>query len=170
MPEAMALATTGRHGAPAVRYVLLDRCDDRGFVFSCATSSRKAREIAALPRVAVAFYWYRAGRQVRIEGSVEDVSPAEADRCWRAYSRQAKLATRAAIACGPIRERADLVRALAREQRRFARGPVPRPEGWRSYRIVPRAIELWQQRPRHLHHRERFERERRGWRARLLAP
>src|SRR5206468_13062001 len=36
--------------------------------------SRKGRELRASARAAVAFYWNRLGKQVRIEGRVEEVS------------------------------------------------------------------------------------------------
>jgi pyridoxamine 5'-phosphate oxidase len=166
----MALATSDDDGVPSVRFVLLAACDERGLVFCCSRESRKAKELAASPHASVAFYWYRAGRQARAEGRVETVSASNADRHWRTYSREAQLSTWAALDQPTPRTRLDLVRAFGRAARRFAGRAVPRPAAWCAYRLVPRALEFWEQRQRHLHHRERFERSRRGWTRRLLAP
>lgn len=169
-PDAMALATSDANGVPAVRFVLLAHCDVRGVVFCCSRTSRKAIELAATPRASVAFYWYRAGRQARVEGRVEPVGTSETDRYWRTYSREAQLSTWAAHDCPTPKARLDLDRAFRLAARRFAGRAVPRPDVWGAYRLVPHALEFWEQRPRHLHHRERFERLRREWTRRLLVP
>ena len=170
LPEAVALATSSTDGRPVVRFVLLAGCDDRGFVFCCSAKSRKVDEIVAVPRAALAVYWHRAGRQARIEGSVVRIGTGEVDRCWRGYSRQAQLAHWAAHESPATVTRAELASALRRVERRFRGRVVPRPASWIGYRIVPEAIELWRQHPRHLHERERFERRRRGWSRRMLVP
>jgi len=171
LPEAMALATSAADGEPSARFVLLEAIDRRGFAFSCSAESRKARELAARPRAALALYWHRPARQVRIEGRVEAVASADVDRWWRRYTRDARLSTRAAARLSRIDSRSELVRAYRDERRRFPRGAVPRPASWQSYRVVPEAIELWEARPHRLHYRERFERGRQGrWTARLLVP
>jgi pyridoxamine 5'-phosphate oxidase len=78
-PTAMALATVGAEGAPSVRIVLLKAVDERGFVFYTNLLSRKGRELAATRLAALCFYWAPLDVQIRIEGSVEPVSDAEAD-------------------------------------------------------------------------------------------
>jgi pyridoxamine 5'-phosphate oxidase len=50
----MCLSTVSAEGMPSSRIVLLRGIDDRGLVFYTSYSSRKGREIAANPRVAVA--------------------------------------------------------------------------------------------------------------------
>ena len=171
LSETMALATSGRDRAPSVRFVLLAHCDARGLAFCCSRASRKAIELAASPHAAVAFYWQRFARQARVEGPVEQISSAEVERYWNSYSREAQLATWAAQEeCDTEVSRDAFVRAYSRAARRFARSSVPRPSGWCGYRLVPVAIEFWEERARHLHERERFERLRRGWSRRHLVP
>src|SRR5579863_2237820 len=67
-PEACALATVDPRCIPSLRFVLLKRVDSRGFLFYTDLRSRKARDIARNPHVALVFYWRESGRQVRIEG------------------------------------------------------------------------------------------------------
>ena len=66
--NAMSLATVSAHQQPAIRIVLLKYFDIRGFVFFTNYQSRKAREIAENPAVALLFWWAPLNWQVRIEG------------------------------------------------------------------------------------------------------
>src|SRR5690349_4305117 len=79
-PSRAALATGDREGRPSVRFVLVKEWDQRGFVFYTNLESRKALELRARPEAALAFHWSTTGEQVRIEGPVEQVADAEADR------------------------------------------------------------------------------------------
>src|SRR5712692_8805466 len=93
--ETMALATATTSGAASVRFVLLKGIDQRGFVFFTDARSRKGRELRANPRAALAFYWQPQGRQVRVEGRVEEVAPSEADEYWATRPRRSQLAASA---------------------------------------------------------------------------
>src|SRR3954468_2579950 len=57
LPHAMALATGGGGGPPSVRHVLLRHITETGITFFTNRTSRKARELAADPRVACTLYW-----------------------------------------------------------------------------------------------------------------
>src|SRR5262249_39030505 len=78
-PNAFTLATCTPDGVPSARVLLLKALDDRGFTFFTNYDSRKGREMAANPRVALVFLWHPLERQVRVEGVVEKVIPEESD-------------------------------------------------------------------------------------------
>jgi pyridoxamine 5'-phosphate oxidase len=44
--------------------------------------SRKGWELRGNPHASLAIYWQPKGRQVRVEGRVAEVAPAEADAHW----------------------------------------------------------------------------------------
>ena len=90
LPEAMSAATATPDGVPSTRLVLLKAFDSRGFVFYTNVESRKGEEIAANPRVALCFHWKSLLRQVRIEGTAELVSDAEADAYFASRPRGAQ--------------------------------------------------------------------------------
>src|SRR3978361_1458409 len=87
----MALATADADGMPSVRFVLLKGIDDRGVEFFTNYESRKARELIANPRAALAILWKPLQRQVRLEGSVEQLSAEESDASFDPRSRGSQL-------------------------------------------------------------------------------
>jgi pyridoxamine 5'-phosphate oxidase len=168
--EAMALASADSDGRPSVRFVLLKGIDQRGFVFFTDSRSRKGRELRANPRASVAFYWQPNGRQVRVEGSVEEVPPTEADQYWSTRPRQSQLAASASFQSAPLRSRASLLARVTRLAGKLRGREVPRPHGWLGFRLRPDAIEFWTHREHRLHDREIYVRHGNNWRRGLLQP
>ena len=85
-PDAMALATVGKDGAPSARVVLLRGVDDGCLVFFTSYTSRKGGELGDNPRAAAVFHWPKLSRQVRAEGSVERASAEESDAYFASLS------------------------------------------------------------------------------------
>jgi len=168
--EAMALATAARNGRTSVRFVLLKQIDERGFVFFTDTRSRKGRELRVNPHASLAFYWQAKGRQVRVDGRVEEVTPAEADAYWSTRPRQSQLAASASHQGSSLRSRDEILARLSNIAKRFRGRHVPRPRYWSGFRLRPDAIEFWTHREHRLHHREIYLRSSRGWRRGLLQP
>lgn len=164
------MATADKRGRPSVRFVLLKQGDDRGFVFFTNAGSRKGRELRANPRAAAAIYWDALGKQVRIEGRIEEVAPSEADAYWITRPRASQLAALASQQSATLASRGELLARWRTLRRRYRGQPVPRPVGWTGFRIVPDAIEFWIHQNHRLHRRELFVRTRSGWKRKLLQP
>jgi pyridoxamine 5'-phosphate oxidase len=168
--EAMALATADAKGRPSVRFVLLKRIDQRGFVFYTDGRSRKGRELHINPRASLAFYWQPNGRQVRIEGQIEEVQASEADEYWSTRPRQSQLAASASYQSAPLRSRPLLLARVDRLAAKFRSREIPRPQQWVGFRLRPDAIEFWLHREHRLHERESYVRHGNSWRRGLLQP
>ncbi|MCK5445294.1 MAG: pyridoxal 5'-phosphate synthase, partial [Rhodospirillaceae bacterium] len=82
-PTAMTLATATPDGVPSARMVLLKGVDADGFVFYTNLGSQKVDELTQNPNAALVFHWKSLRRQVRISGTVEQVSDAEADAYYQ---------------------------------------------------------------------------------------
>jgi len=81
-PHAFSLATVAASGAPSSRMLILKDLDEDGWQFATARTSRKGRELAENPRAAMNFYWSELGRQVRVVGSVVELSAEASARDW----------------------------------------------------------------------------------------
>jgi pyridoxamine 5'-phosphate oxidase len=169
-PTAMALATATAGGRPTVRMVLLKGVD-RGFVFYTNYESQKARDIVETGRASLLFYWSSQERQVRIDGLVEQVSPAESDAYFATRPLGSRLSVYASPQSRPIENRAALDALFEETRQRYSEGDVPRPPWWGGYRVVPDRFEFWQGRTSRLHDRLRYLRQADGtWRRDRLAP
>jgi pyridoxamine 5'-phosphate oxidase len=168
-PNAMILATVSAAGQPSARTVLLKAWDARGFVFYTNLASRKALEIQGNSKVALLFYWKMLHRQIRIEGSVTQVSDAEADVYAASRPRVSQLGAWASLQSRPLASREVFEARLAEVESRFP-DTVPRPEFWSGLRVTPQRFEFWQDMEFRLHDRLVFEHSGAGWTTQRLFP
>ncbi|MGH3473903.1 MAG: pyridoxamine 5'-phosphate oxidase [Aeromicrobium sp.] len=169
-PNAMALATADESGRPSVRTVLLKGFDDAGAVFFTNYDSRKARELADNPWASAVLLWRELQRQVRIEGRVGRVDPAQSDAYFGSRPRGAQIGAVASQQSRPIENREALEAQVAAAERAFDGRDVERPEQWGGFRIALDVMEFWQGRPNRIHDRLRFARVGDGWSRERLQP
>ncbi len=169
-PTAATLATVGEHGGPSTRTVLLKRVDSQGLVFYTNQRSRKGRQLARNPRVAVCLFVDRLMEQALLEGVARPVSPEEADAYWATRDRVSQLGAWASDQSRPLDRRLTLIARVATYRREFAGRQIPRPPHWSGYRIVPDRIEFWKARPFRLNERVLYERRDNAWTSILLYP
>jgi pyridoxamine 5'-phosphate oxidase len=170
-PNAMIVATATPDGKPSARAILLKDFDDRGFVFYTNKESRKADELAANANVFLLFYWKSLGRQIRIEGTVESVTDAEADDYYATRPRISRLGAWASQQSRPLPERAVLEDRLADAELQYPDHDIPRPAYWSGYRVLPVLFEFWQDMPYRLHDRTVYRRAANGaWEQSKLFP
>ena len=169
-PTAFALGTVDADGRPSVRIVLLKGVDERGFVFYTNYESRKGRELLAVKRAAMCFHWQLMETQVRVEGSVDSVTAAEADAYFASRARASQVGAWASLQSQRMESPDDLERRVAEIEARFAGGAVTRPPHWSGFRIVPDRIEFWKGMPSRLHVRNVYTREGSGWITERLYP
>ena len=171
-PNAVVVATAGADGRTGARTVLLKDVDERGFVFNTNYDSRKGSEIAENPRASLVFPWLDVRRQVVVDGTVEHVTPTEADAYFATRPREARISAHASPQSEVVEARDVLERRRDEVAARFPDGvDVPRPEHWGGLRVVPEAVEFWQGRANRLHDRLRYRLDESGaWVVERLAP
>ena len=150
--------------------VLLKDVDERGFVFATNYESRKGAELVRNPRAALLFYWHALGRQVRIEGDVQRVEPAESDAIFLARPRESRISALASRQSAPMQSRADLEGRVSEVEAELKGREIERPDFWGGFRVVPDKLEFWQHRRNRLHVRFVYRRRDGGWEIVELQP
>ncbi len=168
--DAMSLATATPDGRPSLRMVLLKGLGPDGFVFYTNIESRKGQEIANNKNAALCFHWKTLRRQIRIEGTLSEVSTDLADEYFASRSRESCIAAWAADQSKPMADREEFVSRFAAEEARFEGKEVPRPEHWTGFRLTPSVIEFWLDLPHRMHDRLCFTRNGSSWSRERLYP
>lgn len=168
--EAMTLATANAQGRPSARMVLLKDIGPEGFVFYTNMESKKGQDLAANPHAALCFHWKSLGRQVRVEGRVEQVDPATADAYFASRPPLSQLSAWASRQSAPLENRAALEARIEEFRNKFKDQKTPRPPHWGGWRVIPEKIEFWQEGAGRLHDRFLFTQSGEGWDLTRLNP
>ena len=166
----MTLATVDANGMPSARTVLLKNMDERGFVFFTNFNSRKGKQMAENPGVALVFLWKEQERQVRIEGIAEKIDEQESDKYFFSRPIASQIGSCISPQSSTIPNRDYLHKLWDAFEERFKENEIKRPEYWGGYRIIPSLFEFWQGRPSRLHDRIQYRKSDDKWVIERLAP
>ncbi len=170
-PTAMTLATVNEQGQPSARIVLLKEIDDEGFIFYTNYKSRKAEDIHANNKGALLLYWQPLERQIRIEGSIEKITPERSRTYFQSRPKGSQIGAWASRQSAVINDRSVLNDRVLELSDVYKDQPsLPLPSFWGGYRLLPNYFEFWQGRENRLHDRFEFRKATNGWTINRLAP
>jgi len=169
-PNAMVLSTVDGEGHPDSRVVLLKGQDEVGFVFYTNLESAKGAQIAAHPEVCLTLYWRELEKQIRIQGTAQEVTAEEADAYFASRPRGSQVGAWASQQSRPLESRAHFLAALAKVEAKYLGRKVPRPPHWSGFRVEPRRFEFWHAQPFRLHFRTVYSRRGEEWGVTELYP
>lgn len=167
-PTAMNIATV-QNGKPSSRMVLLKEVNEQGFVFFTNYQSRKGQQIAENPNVALNFFWAELERQVRVEGTISQISAEESDAYFQSRPYTSRIGAWASSQSQPISSQQELLGKAAYFTLKYPLS-VPRPAHWGGYLITPTYLEFWQGRPSRLHDRICYQLTDGNWQITRLSP
>lgn len=169
-PNALVLSTVSNESKPSARIVLLKGLDN-GFKFYTNYLSRKGTELIENPAACITFFWAELERQIRIEGTIEKISPEESDEYFQSRPRGSQIGAWVSNQSMVIENREILEEREKHLIEKFGDQPIPRPPHWGGYRLVPNYIEFWQGRPSRLHDRIAYTLlENEDWKIERLSP
>jgi pyridoxamine 5'-phosphate oxidase len=169
-PDIATLATVAPENSPSARSVLFKGLVHGGFSFYTDYGSEKGKELAADPSAVLVFYWHLPPRQIRIDGKVIKLSRLETEADWKARRRENQAAATAVQQSSIIKGREELVEKVNQIKHRYKGKPIPCPDSWGGYCLIPEKIEFWQGRFDWIHHRERYVLNKGKWERMYLAP
>ena len=170
--NAMNIATVSPDGQPSSRMVLLKKIDDRGFVFYSNFNSQKGQEIELNNLVALNFWWRELKEQIRVEGTIEKLSPEESDEYFNSRPLQSRVAAIVSKQSEKIESYEKLnteIQDLTEKFQETREEPV-RPEHCGLYLISPISIEIWKEGDFRTHLREKFTKNNNKWESCFLSP
>jgi pyridoxamine 5'-phosphate oxidase len=166
----MILATVSADCKPSLRTLLLKGFDQRGFIFYTNYNSRKGKELEKNPAASLLFFWPELERQIRIEGTVEKISPEESKKYFATRPYKSRLGAWASNQSEVIPNRLTIVKKFLYYLVKFHTKEIPLPDFWGGYVLKPSAYEFWQGRPNRLHDRIRYRKENSEWIIERLSP
>lgn len=167
-PNAMSLSTCGADMKPSSRMVLLKEFDDDGFVFYTNLNSKKAGQIEQNHFASLLFFWDSLGRQVRIEGPLNNVPAPMADQYFESRPEKSKASAIVSPQSEHIPDRKFIEERY--HELLESKDKLLRPAHWGGYRLNPDYFEFWQGREDRMHDRISYTRDVQGWIIERLAP
>jgi pyridoxamine 5'-phosphate oxidase len=170
VPEAVILGTSSSAGRVSARVVLLKEHSEKGFVFYTNYHSKKASHLMSNHHAALLFYWPESGRQIRVEGVTAKVSDEESDEYFKSRPRESQISSWASNQSSVVPGRNYVEKQFDVFRSIFDGKPVPRPEHWGGFRLIPTWFEFWQERDYRLHDRLTYTKKENRWLIERLAP
>ena len=169
-PDIATLATMTPDNKPSARSVLFKGLGGGGFTFYTDYESDKGKELDLNPSAVMLFYWSLPPRQVRIDGKVQKLSREAAKLYWESRTRLNQAASAAVRQSSIISGREELLEKTGHIELIYRDKPIPYPNSWGGYSLMPEKIEFWEGKLDWLHDREKYILNNGCWTKIKLAP
>ena len=157
-PNALALATSDQEGVPSVRMVLLKDFNQNGFVFYTNFNSKKSNDIKSNANASICFHWKSLLRQVRITGTMSQVSNKEADNYFKTRSYGSKIGAWASKQSTILHNRDELLKLIENYKKKYpTQNNIPRPSHWSGWNLNPIEFEFWLDGEDRIHQRLKYK-------------
>ena len=170
-PNALSLATSNEKQEPSVRMILLKGLSSKGFVFYTNLDSPKSHDLKKNPKASMCFHWKSLQRQIRISGSVTQVTDEEADLYFNTRPYESRIGAWASDQSNIMKNRKDLLRKIEDYKKKYSdEKKLPRPKNWSGWNLSPTTIEFWLGDEYRIHERLRYNKISSYWKKEILYP
>ena len=170
-PNALSLATTNSINEPSVRMVLLKGLTKKGFIFYTNLNSPKSSDLKTNPKAAMCFHWKSLERQVRIAGSITQVTDKEADQYYNSRPYESRIGAWASDQSKAMTKREDFLKKIDEFKKKYKdEKNLPRPKHWSGWCLSPSSIEFWLGDKYRIHERLKYNKVSSEWKKEILYP
>ena len=170
-PNALSLATTNNKKEPSVRIVLLKAFNQKGFVFYTNLNSPKSNDLKTNSKAEMCFHWKSLQRQIRIYGSVIQVSDDEADNYFKSRPYESRIGAWASDQSNVLNKRDDFLKKIEELKKKYDdKNNVPRPKNWSGWCLQPLSFEFWLGDKYRIHERLKYNKILNKWKKKILYP
>ena len=171
-PNALSLATSNKDNFPSVRVVLLKEFNQKGFVFYTNLNSQKGNELKENPKAAMCFHWKSLLRQIRVSGTVIQVTDEVADQYYNSRGYESRIGAWASKQSKELGSRSELINLIREFKQKYNDvNKVPRPSHWSGWNLSPTSIEFWLDGDNRIHERLKYTKDKSGnWIKSILNP
>ena len=171
-PNALALATSNKDGAPSARIVLLKGFNQNGFVIYTNLDSKKSIDIKSNPKASMCFHWKSLLRQIRITGQITKVPDEDADLYFKSREYESRIGAWASKQSSVLKNREELYQEIENYKKKYSdKKKVPRPSNWSGWNLNPNEVEFWLDGKNRIHQRLKYIKSQNGiWNRSLLSP
>ena len=170
-PNALSLATTNSINEPSVRMVLLKGLTKKGFIFYTNLNSPKSSDLKTNPKAAMCFHWKSLERQVRIAGSITQVTDKEADQYYNSRPYESRIGAWASDQSKAMTKREEFLKKIDEFKKKYKdEKNLPRPKHWSGWCLSPSSIEFWLGDKYRIHERLKYNKISSEWKKEILYP
>ena len=170
-PNALSLATTNKNNEPSVRMVLLKGLSLKEFVFYTNLNSPKSFDIKKNPKAAMCFHWKSLQRQIRISGSITQVSDKEADLYFNSRPYESRIGAWSSDQSKVMNKRSNFLKKIEKFKKKYKdEKNLPRPKHWSGWCLKPASIEFWLGDKYRIHERLKYNKVLNKWKKFFLYP
>ena len=117
------------------------------------------------------FHWKSLQRQIRIFGSIIQVSDKEADEYFNSRPYESKIGAWASNQSKTINKREDFLKKIDEFKKKYKDSSnVPRPQNWSGWCLSPSSFEFWLGDEYRIHERLKYSKVSNEWKRKILYP
>ena len=118
------------------------------------------------------FHWKSLLRQIRIVGTITNVSNKEADDYYNSRAYGSRIGAWASNQSTVLKNREELYESIENFKKKFPdEKKVPRPDYWSGWSLSPNEIEFWLDGDNRIHQRLKYLKSgNKSWKKVLLSP